>query len=114
MNLKFYHFNLGLAPHSFTEERHQWNEISRRQSQQEGNELKVLRRVQDCVQGFSVAAREPMSSVAMWAVAAISVASIASTIATAIAAAISTAQATEAIAQPALVVAIVIAHGVKS
>ena len=66
--------------------------------------------------GFSVEARGPVSSIVTWAVAAVSIATVASTIATAQTseAAIATAQATKAVAQTSIVVAIVVAHGVKS
>ena len=71
------------------------------------------------MQGFSVEAPGPVSSIVPRAVAAISIATIASTVAAAqtsegaIATAVAAAQTTKAIAQATIVLAVVAAHLVK-
>ena len=71
------------------------------------------------MQGFSVEATGPVSSIVTRAVAAISIATIASTVAAAqtseeaIATAVAAAQTTKAIAQATIVLAVVAAHLVK-
>ena len=118
-NLKIYQSDLGLAHHNFIREKHQWSEVSRQQNLEEENWPMGLSHVEGWVQGFSVEATGPVSSIVTRAVAAISIATIASTVAAAqtseeaIATAVVAAQTTKAIAQATIVLAVVAAHLVK-